>query len=142
MITAKQYAEFKARSERNRAWAEQFKKPNGWIVIEAHEQTTCPADARITNEERSAIEVYEFCTTPPEKYFLYINAEKKLATTWTGDKLGDVTFGRAYQSPGFGGFASTRVPVTIAAINGRTYHGTYFKSSGDYARVKLSKGSK
>jgi hypothetical protein len=30
-----------------------------------------------------------------------------------------------------------RQPIDIYAINGKKYHGTYYKSSGDYARVKL-----
>lgn len=55
-----------------------------------------------------------------------------------GDKLGDVTFGREYKTPTRGHFPSVRVPITVRGINGVTYHGTYFKSSGDYARVKAS----
>ena len=92
-----------------------------------------------TNEERSQVEVFDFVTDPPSKYFLYINPEKHAATTFTGDRLGSVRFGQEYQTPAFGGFGSTRVPVTIQAINGRVYHGTYFKSSGDYARIKIAK---
>lgn len=93
----------------------------------------------VTNEERGAVEVYEFLNDVPEKYFLYIREKDKTAVTWNGEKLGDVTFGYSYSCPGFWGRPSKRQPVTIRAINGRTYHGTYFKSSGDYARVKLSK---
>lgn len=91
-----------------------------------------------TNGERSQVELFDFVHDVPEKYFLYINEKTNLATTWTGVKLGDVWFGREYQTPSFGR-ASKRVPVTIKAVNGRTYHGTYFKSAGDYARVKLAK---
>lgn len=91
-----------------------------------------------SNEERSAVEVFDFVTNPPDRYFLYINHDKRLATTWTGDKLGDVAFGDEYHCPAFG-WRSTRVPVTIKAINGRTYYGTWFKSSGDYARIRAAK---
>jgi hypothetical protein len=88
-----------------------------------------------TNDERSAIEVFEFCRNKPERYFLYINADKHVATTWTGKFLGDVTFGKAWRD-NFGGM---RVSVRIRAINGCQYTGTYFKTAGDYARVRRVK---
>lgn len=50
-------------------------------------------------------------------------------------RAGRVTFGREYRDS----FGGRRVPIWIDAINGRRYAGTYFKSSGDYARVKLLK---
>jgi hypothetical protein len=28
---------------------------------------------------------------------------------------------------------------TVRAVNGRVYHGTYYKSSGNYARIKARK---
>jgi len=88
-----------------------------------------------TNEERSAIEVYEFVHDPPVKYFLYIDEPSRSATTWMGDVLGRVSFGQSYRSA----FGDTRVPIWVDAINGLLYHGTYFKSAGDYARIKLAK---
>jgi hypothetical protein len=91
-----------------------------------------------TNEERSAVEVHEFQAEPPDRYFLYINEAKKLATTWTGDKLGLVEFGKPFRD----NFGGKRIPITVQAINGRKYHGTYFASSGEYARIKLAKGRK
>lgn len=94
--------------------------------------------APVTNADRSAVEVYEFYHNQPERYFLYISEAKRIATTWTGDKLGDVSFGAKFND----NFGGTRVPITIVAINGRVYHGTYFKSSGDYARVKIAKQKK
>jgi hypothetical protein len=92
-------------------------------------------DRAPNNTERSQVEVYEFYYNPPERYFLYINREQQTATTWTGDKLGTVSFGREWRD----NFGGKRVPVTVRAINGKTYHGTYFKSSGDYARIRLKK---
>jgi hypothetical protein len=98
-----------------------------------------PADLQIpTNEERSKIEVADFNREQPDKYFLYIDAKKRIATTFTGELLGVVTFGREYECPGFYR-PSTRVPVRIQAINGCEYFGTYFKSSGDFARIKKCK---
>lgn len=92
-------------------------------------------DRAPNNTERSQIETYEFIVNPPESYFLYINQEKRTATTWTGEVLGVVTFGNEWRD----NFGGKRVPVTIQAINGKTYHGTYFKSAGSYARIKMSK---
>jgi hypothetical protein len=100
-----------------------------------------PEHLRITNEQRSQIEVYEFVNNPPDTYFLYISEKDRVATTWTGDKLGVVLFGSEYESPAFGR-PSKRVPVKIKAINGFTYNGTYYKSAGDYARVKMDADSR
>ncbi len=88
-----------------------------------------------TNDERSALEVFEFTRDKPERYFLYITEETKIATTWTGEKLGTVVFGSQW-CDNFGGI---RIPVTINAVNGERYHGTYYKSAGNYARVKKCK---
>jgi hypothetical protein len=86
----------------------------------------------ITNEERSAIEVFEFMRDKPERYFLYINEARGIATTWTGAKLGVVWLGRRYRD----NFGGERVSISIRAINGESYSGTFYKSSGDYARVR------
>ena len=101
-----------------------------------------------TNEERSACEVFEFMRDKPDRYFLYIKEAEDMttkpgwrnfgwgqATTWTGENLGRVSFGRAWRD----NFGGTRIPVTVFAINGETYHGTYFISAGQYARVKKAK---
>ena len=91
-----------------------------------------------TNEERSALEVYDFVHSPPDKYFLYVDDKTGKATTFTGDVLGSVERGRSYKSPAFG-TPSTRVPIKVYGINGVTYSGTYFSSAGSYARVKRVK---
>jgi len=135
MLTPEQYEEHKTRAQAWRTWAEQYKQRNGWTVIPAGVEP--PEGARISNEERSAIEVYEFVNNPPDRYFLYVNEAQRIATTWTGDKLGALFLGASWRD----NFGGTRRSVTLHAINGRTYHGTYFKSSGDYARVKLAKGA-
>lgn len=104
----------------------------------------------ITNEERSALEVSEFCANPPARYVLYIKEPDGgitnqgipwdhnwdgVATTWMGEKLGTVSFGRSFRS----NFHDTRIPVRVRAINGLNYHGTYYRSAGDYARITLSR---
>jgi hypothetical protein len=138
VITPEQANDIRARNEALNAWVDTIRdKRSGWASYKPEDKPANVPD--VTNDERSALEVFEFVANPPDKYFLYINEEKKTATTWTGETLGTVLFGRTYKTPAFGGWPSTRVPVTVKAINGRTYHGTYYKSSGNYARVKVSK---
>jgi hypothetical protein len=86
-----------------------------------------------TNEERSALEVFEFCRDKPDNYFLYISNDQQYATTWTGEKLGTVV---QTSKPWRDNFNGTRVHIRISAINGAVYSGTYYKSAGEYARVK------
>lgn len=136
MITQDQANEIAAREKQLQAWIDTIRSKNGWASYKPEDKPANIPD--VTNDERSSLEVFNFVTNPPDRYFLYINEERFIATTFTGEKLGSVSFGREYQSPGFYR-GSKRVPVTIKGINGRTYYGTYFKSAGNYARVKMSK---
>lgn len=88
-----------------------------------------------TNDERWQVELYDFIHNVPAKYFLYVNEKTGKATNFTGITLGNVAFGHEWRD-NFGGI---RRAVTVLAVNGRQYHGTFFKSSGDYARITLSK---
>jgi len=99
------------------------------------EGATLPHAGAVSNALRSRVEVEAFLRRPPEGYFLYVNEKAGTATTWTGDVLGEVSLGRAWRS----NMGDLRVPVTVHAINGRTYHGTYYKGAGNYARVRASK---
>ena len=138
MITKEQAEQIRKDNAQFMAWVDTQRGRNGWA---SYKPSDVPAGIpQPTNEQRSALEVYDFVTDPPEKYFLYIDEQKKIATTWTGECLGNVLFGREFESPAFGGFPSKRVPITLYAINHATYYGTYFKSSGSYARVKMSAG--
>lgn len=112
----------------------------GRRVLSAEVSQRCHAKAGLSgideaNRLRSAVEVYEFVQKPPREYVLYIDRGRAKATTWTGEVLGDVSFGQEYGT----NMGDRRVPVRVRAINGRTYAGTYFKSAGDYARVRLVK---
>jgi hypothetical protein len=105
---------------------------------------------KVTNEERSAVEVYEFVHDIPERYFAYVKlhdqellGNAQLAhnrygnlTTWTGDTLGGIYWmGREFRS----NMGDKRIPIRVRGINGRSYSGTYYKSAGDYARLRLLK---
>ena len=134
MITSERYYQLMKIKNEYEKWSAQFINKNGWTVI--------PADAKppveFTNTDRSEIEVYEFVMMPPTNYFLYINHDMTKAETFSGDLLGTVRAGRPWKD----NFGGTRVPVNIDAINGERYVGTYFKSAGDYARVRMAKPPK
>lgn len=77
-----------------------------------------------TNDERSAIETWEFKHSQPEKYVAYANFEKRIVTTWTGQVLGQITeIGRKYTN----NFGDQKTPIKITGINGVLYHA---RSSG------------
>jgi hypothetical protein len=133
MITQEQAADIRQRNDALMAWVDSIRGKNGWASYKPEDKPAHVPD--VSNEERSALEVFEFCQNPPDKYFLYIREKDHTATTWTGDVLGQVSFGREWRDS----FGGRRVPVTIRAINGHNYHGTYFKSSGDFARIRKSK---
>lgn len=128
MISDKEYIELRARLDRHEAWLGDRT---------SYFPEDVPLDCQVENSERSAVEVFEFCRQKPQRYFLYINEEKKLATTWAGDKLGTVELGRSYRD----NFGGKRISVVVHGINGLHYHGTYFKSAGNYARIKAFKNS-
>jgi len=131
-ITKKQYTKLKARIAAFDAWIDTIRGLKDWA---SYRDEDIPATlARVSNAERSQVEVYEFETSPPDRYFLYVQEDKGIATTFPGDVLGYIGLGRSYRS----NFGDERVQITIAAINGCIYHGTYYKSAGSYARVKLS----
>lgn len=149
MITAQTAADIRAREDALRAWL-------GSRCSYKTEEAIAAGLKPPTNEERSALEVFEFVRDKPERYFVYISLPPRVksktypssvakyrdcyggtgrATTWTGDPLGEVQFGRAW-SDNFGG---TRISISVYPITGEAYHGTYFASAGDYARIQKAK---
>lgn len=145
MLTKQQYRALRSKLDRyNAAWnAFDPKRSARGGGYSPAEQKAIVKLAKLrrepTNAERSAVEVYEFKATPPDTYFLYVDEKTSTVTTWVGDVLGSVTFGREYKCGAFGGWPSKRQPVRVHAINGHTYYGTYYKSSGNYARVRRTK---
>ncbi len=89
------------------------------------------------NAETSAREVEAFKIHPPVKYFLYVNAPQMIVTTWTGEYLGWCRLGTTYRD----NFGGTRRSIEVHAISGKRYHGTYFESAGDYARITQYKAA-
>lgn len=85
------------------------------------------------NHLAGALEISAFCDTPPEYLFAYVNAASGTLTTFMGGVLGRIEFGRKFES----NLGDQRQSIKVRAINGRTYHGTYYRSAGDYARLRL-----
>jgi hypothetical protein len=108
---------------------------DGSSYMPTEEALKLPFGTEATNELRSKIEVWEFIHNVPSKYFLYIREKENEAVTWMGDFLGTAYLGNEYRD----NFGGKRQSVTINAINGKTYYGTYYKSSGNYARIKQAK---
>lgn len=157
ILTEDEYKDLRAKEDKNMEWVRRV-CPKGGALPER------PAEVPdIGNANRSLLEVYEWMKTPPDRYFVYVSltdkepaprtehtqgrtihnvrndsGRKGNATTWTGDVLGSVQCGREWRDS----FGGTRVPITVFGNNGRTYTGTYYKSSGSYARIRETAASK
>ena len=147
-LTPEQAADIRGRIDAKSAWLRSIKR-NSYKTEELEAAGLLP----VSNEETSALEVFEFIRDEPERYFGYVKcpefsgARASFAaysalygrtgefTTWTGDKLGVVQFGRAWRD----NFSGIRVPISVKAITGDLYHGYYYASSGDFARVRKGK---
>ena len=131
MLTQQDYTTLKTKNEVYQAARFTLCGTRNCVTVNEQKQLPEPC----SNDELSAMEVYEFITDPPVKYFLYVDVKQSIVTTWTGDKLGDCWLGRKYRS----NMGDTRQSIDIHAINGKHYAGTFFTSAGDYARVKVCK---
>lgn len=114
-----------------------------------HPDEIPPDVPRVTNEQRSAVELYEFNRDKPERYFVYVRypsiergkrphyGARVELTTWTGELLASGNCGAAFRD-NFGGW---RVPLSATCVDGSgvVYNGTAFYSAGDYARIKRAK---
>lgn len=159
MLTESEYRALRARIDAMNAWVDTKRGRNGWASYKPDE---VPEHLRPepTNDDRGAVEAYEFVQNPPDKYFAYVqltdpdpmprtihhrgrtignvrddSGRRGVLSTFPGTVLGSVQCGREWRDS----FGGTRVPITVDGINGRRYVGTYYKSSGSYARIRLSK---
>nr|WP_298657062.1 hypothetical protein [uncultured Flavobacterium sp.] len=138
----KQHLEFKNHTEyldayhkyqQNNAVTKEYLKKNKTNAIPVEIANTFPYANEVTNELRSAIEAWEFKIKPPQKYLVYVNLEKRVVTTWTGQVLGNITqIGREFRS----NMGDKRINIRFKGINTLNYSGTFYKSAGDYAIVR------
>jgi len=95
MLTQDQAQDIRTRNDALAAWVDSIRGKNRWASDKPEDKPASVPD--VTNDERSALEVFDFCQTPPLSYFLYVNEKDRTATTWTGDVLGQVHFGREFR---------------------------------------------
>ncbi len=143
MITPEKYNLLKLKMIKFDAWVDTQRNPkNGWASYKPSEVPDYLE--RVTNDERSSVEAYEFYHNPPDKYFLYVARKicspgvvsyEVNVTTWTGQILGHGRLGHMYFC-GRPPYQSKRYTIVFEAINGIKYKGTYFASAGDFCRVK------
>lgn len=111
--------------------------------------TIMSEETEAKNKETSRKEVAEWLANPPQSYFAYVKERENTErigcsvstairgelTTWMGDKLGAVYGGIPYRD----NFGSYRVSIDVVGTNGVLYHGTYYRSSGSYCRIRAYK---
>lgn len=101
-------------------------------------------DAATADERNKALEAseLEWLRTGPDRLFLYVGyADKRPATiqTWLGTVVStSALFGPVSRFACFGPFPSERQSIDCR-IFGVRYVGWYFKSSGQYCRLRKSK---
>jgi len=141
LLTPERHAELSARNARHNAWVDTIRNPrNGWA---SYKPEDVPADCRMTNEERAELETHEFVASPPERVFAYVKETAGryfhgTVTGFMGNAFGECYLGSSWRD----NFGGTRRAVRLQAINGKTYVGTFYKSSGDYCRLRLAKVKK
>jgi len=87
------------------------------------------------NENRSLVEVWQFCADPPDRCVIYVkrgNRNCGTATTWTGDFLGELVFGYTWTS----NFGDRRSSFRMKGINGAKYAGVWCESAQDCATAR------
>lgn len=134
VISENEYNELKNKYDIYHKALMQFLKENKKNWIDQEESKLLPED--LTHDQISSLEVYEFVNDIPDKYFIYVNEKERIVTTWTGEKLGRITFlGSKYQS----NLGDMRKTLHFTGINNKKYYGIFYCGNGDYARVRLYK---
>lgn len=100
MLSPAEYEAAKVICDRAEAYAQQFVKPNGWIILTA-EQAAEPIYAACTNELRGAVEEFELCCDRPDRFVAY-EAGFTVAT-WTGIEVGKIILRTQWYRDNFGG---------------------------------------
>jgi len=154
LTTPAEYEILRARLDRSRAWVDAYFAEHGG---NSYPSDIVPPDQQATNEQRGAVEQYEFrhrigdtggayfCYAQPQGIGFHWSRRYQqlrggdLLTCWTGRELARVTWaGNPYRCPAIGG-SSVRQNFRARGIDGRDWAGTYYTSSGDYCRMRPTK---
>ena len=123
--------------ERRLGLEEKYLKHLGknWLSKEEQREQEEYAGGDVTNAMRSRLEKHHIRVDRPDRLFVYVNLPKGIVTTWPGEEIGKITMeGYPYR----GNMGDERINITVN-IFGTKYTGTYFKSAGDYARLRKVK---
>ena len=136
MISTEQYDAIQARL----AMLEQWIASSPAVHRSKNGACSYPSDAmplacRVSNEERSSVEVYRFYHDKPTRYGAYVGKDHRI-TTWTGETLATITRRRHTWRSNFG---DTRQTLYSEGINGLLYQATYYKSAGSYCHMHAIK---
>jgi hypothetical protein len=111
------------------------------IAADRLEESGLPC-TNVRNVLASRREVHEFRCFKPDRYFAYVQGlppqqlGQPKVTTWMGDILGTiVAVGRRWTS----NMGDERETLTVKAITGEYYTATYYRSAGDYCRMRKRK---
>ena len=133
-ITTEQAQDIRSRHDAIQMWLKENKR-NSYRTDELPAGLIPP-----TNDETSSLEVFEFLRDKPDRYFAYVKLSdasdlRGSITTWTGETLGTCYLGGTYLD----NFGGKRRSISVRAINGCSYYGTYYSSAGDYCRLRKAK---
>lgn len=130
-------ARLEARYARHEAWAVQFRQSNGWTVIPAG--VKAPVNARMSNEQRSALELLRFRARSSDVWTVYDHTDgldsRNTVTTWMGDVLGRITSRRFYR----GEFGARMCSLRFVGIDGRVWAGRYAYANQECVNVRVVK---
>lgn len=135
----KSKSEYKKLRDQNSKYNKSFevyrkKTKRNWINEEEAKKYDMPKS--ISNDKKSAIEVYEYKNKPlkkGEKYNAYLSNDGKYITTWTGDKLADVNDLRKNKSFGY----EEKYSFEGTDINGKKIKGRAYAGKGGYVRFTI-----
>ena len=129
------YAFLRSRGQPNRIITSERAEILGRTLAAMPERPTRDDDDR-ANRLRSELEVYDFLTKQPERYFAY-HLDDGNIVTFMSDRLGTISRkGRIVRPFGSGGRIQH---VVVRAINGFDYRGTCAVENGTYCRLRRAK---
>jgi len=114
------------------------KTKRNWIDDKESKKYNVPKS--LSNEKKSAIEVYEYQNKPlkeKEKYFAYLSGDGKTITTFTGDKLADINSLRETKGGRSGYVMGQHYSFEGTDINGKKIKGRAYAGKGGYVRFNI-----